>query len=105
MRCTDRRRPLCFQEADRQRIAEAYAETQALVASIEQDTGSSRPRIVTCFGRFNTYKAAEDVTAVAWILVAVQERITEHDLPGWPTLKIVADKAAAPLRPPRSQMH
>lgn len=92
-------------EAERQRIAEAYAEAQVLAAGIEQDNGSSRPRIVACFARFNTCKAAEDVTAAAWMLVAVQERITAHDLPGWATLKIVADKAAALLRPPRAQMH
>ena len=92
-------------EADRQRIADAYAEAQALAASIEMENGSARPRIVACFARFNACKAAEDVTAAAWMLVAVQERITEHDLPGWATLKIVADKAAALLRPPRAQMH
>ena len=92
-------------EADRQLIAETYAEAQALAASIERDNGSVRPRIVACFARFNACKAAEDITAAAWMLVAVQERITEHDLPGWATLKIVADKAAALLRPPRAQMH
>lgn len=92
-------------EADRQRIAEAYAEAQILAASIERENGSPRPRIVACFERFYACEATKDATAAAWILMALQERIAEHDLPGWPTLKIVADKAASLLRPSRAQMH
>lgn len=92
-------------EADRQRIADAYAEAQALAASIEMENGSARPRIVACFARFNACKAAEDIAAAAWMLMAVQERIAEHDLAGWPTLKIVADKAAGLLARRRESLH
>ena len=91
--------------ADRLRIVDAYVEAQTLAASIERDEGSARPRIVACLERFKVCKAAEDVAASAWVLVAIQERIAERDLTGWQTLKIVADKAASLLRPSRKQMH
>lgn len=89
----------------RQRLMDTYGEAQALAAGIELESGSARPRIVACLERFKACKAAEDVTAAAWVLVAIQERIAERDLTGWQTLKIVADKAASLLRPSRKQMH
>lgn len=92
-------------KADRRRIADAYAEAQAVAARIELEDGSVRPRVVACLQRFKACEAAEDVAAAAWMLTAVQERIDEHNLAGWQALKIVADKAAALLRPPRKQMH
>lgn len=91
--------------AERERIAEAYETAQVLVTGIARENGSARPRIVACFERIDVYKAADDVAAAGWILTAIQERIAEKKLAGWQALKIVADKAAALLRPPRKQMH
>lgn len=91
--------------AERKRIAEAYEAAQTLVLGIAPENGSIRPRIVACVERINVYKATEDVAAAGWILTALQERIAEKDLAGWQALKIVADKAAALLHPPRKQMH
>ena len=91
--------------AERKRIAEAYEAAQALVTGIASENGSARPRIVACFERIDVYKATDDVAAAGWILTALQERIAERNLAGWQALKIVADKAAALLRPSRMQMH
>lgn len=92
-------------KVERKRIAAAYDEAQTFTAGIALAEGSARPRIVACFKRVNAYQAAEDVAAAGWMLTALQERIAEQDLAGWQALKIVADKAAALLRPPRKQMH
>lgn len=92
-------------KADRKRIAGAYHDAQAFVAGIGIVDGSARGRIVACFERAEACKAAGDVAAAAWMLTAIQERIAEHNLVGWQALKIVADKAAFLLRPPRQQMH
>lgn len=90
---------------DRQRLIAAYEEAQAFATGIALADGSARPRIIACLQRFKAYKAAEDIAAAAWMLTAIEERIAEHNLVGWPTLKIVSDKAASFLRPPRKQMH
>lgn len=92
-------------KADRKRIAGAYHEAQAFAAGIALEDGSARPRIVACFERVNAYKTAGDVAAAGWMLTALEARIAEHNLVGWEALKIVADKTAALLRPPRKQMH
>ncbi|AUX79309.1 hypothetical protein [Sinorhizobium fredii] len=66
---------------DRQRIAIAYGEAQALVAGIPLDHGDAQPRIVACFAHSDTYRAADDIACVGWILTAIQERVNERDLP------------------------
>ena len=87
-----------------QRIADAYWEAQELVASIDLDSdGSARPRIIACFGQFNTYKAANDVAAAGWMLMAIQQRIYEQTFPDWERLKIIVDSAVALL--PRPTVH
>ena len=89
-------------DRSRQRIANAYHDARALVATIGlDDEGSARPRIVACFERFNTYKAADDVAAAGWMLTALQERLGERDLDGWHVLKPIADAAADQLPPPQ----
>lgn len=87
---------------DRQRIAAAYSEAQALAASIPWQNGSARPRIVACLERFQAHKEAERIEAAGWMLTALQERIEEQDLPDWQKLKVVADKAVKLLEPKRS---
>jgi len=39
------------------------------------------------------------------MLTAIQERLSERDLPDWETLKIVADRAAGMLAGPRPSVH
>lgn len=82
---------------DKQRIANAYQDARSLVATIGlDDEGSARPRIVTCFERFNAYKA-DDVAAAGWMLTAIQERVAERDLPGWQQLRKVVRGAVREL--------
>lgn len=91
---------------DRQRIAEAYADAQAFISTIEPDEeGSSRPRIVACIERYRSCQAAGDVAAAGWMLTALQERIAEKDLVGWGTMKVIADKAAKMLPVPRNRVN
>lgn len=52
-----------------------------------------------------TETAADDIAAAAWTLVAIQQRIGERNLDGWPSLKIIADQAASLIRPDRKEMH
>lgn len=86
---------------DKQRIANAYKDARSLVATIGlDDTGSARPRITACFERFNAYKAAGDVAAAGWILTAMQERVSERDLPGWQQLRKIVRGAVRELPPP-----
>lgn len=92
-------------DSDRRRLADAYAEAQAAVAGIALEAGSARPRIVACFARFNVYKDTDHILAAAWMLTAIQQRIGERNLDGWPSLKIIADQAASLLRPDRKAMH
>ncbi|WP_273729117.1 hypothetical protein [Brucella gallinifaecis] len=78
---------------DRQRIALAYGQAQELVAGIELDNGDARPRIVACFRRSDTYRAADDVACVGWILTAIQERVNEKNLLGWRKLRKLVNGA------------
>ncbi|TAZ83306.1 hypothetical protein ELH72_08535 [Rhizobium ruizarguesonis] len=88
----------------RQRIANAYAEAQGLVATIAPENGSVRPRIVACFQRSDAYRAKDDIAAAGWILTAIRERIAEKDLPEWEKLATRADKAAQMLPPSESRL-
>lgn len=87
---------------DRQRIADAYSQAQALAASIPYEGGSARPRIVACLERSKAHQEANNSEAAGWMLTAIQERLSEENLPDWQKLKIVADKAAQLLEPKRS---
>jgi hypothetical protein len=86
---------------DRQRIADAYSQAQALAASIPWENGSARPRIVACLERSKAHQEANNLEAAGWMLTAIQERLAEQNLPDWEKLKIVADKAAQLLEPER----
>ncbi|MBP1862182.1 hypothetical protein [Rhizobium herbae] len=77
----------------RRRIALAYQEAELLVATIPLDNGDARSRIKACVKRFDHYKAAGDVASAGWMLKAVEERISERNLPGWRTLREVVDQA------------
>jgi hypothetical protein len=81
------------QQKDSERIALAYQEAQELVAGIPKDHGDARPRIVACFNRSDAYRATDDVACVGWILTAIQERVNERNLPGWPKLRKVVKEA------------
>ena len=92
-------------QASKQRIAHAYSQARELSASIPWENGSVRHRVTACFERFRIHKDAEEVEAAGWMLCAIQERLSERDLPDWESLKIIADKAAALLPPPRRTRH
>jgi len=76
---------------DRQRIALAHKDAQELVAGIPLD--NARPRIEACFKRSAAYRAEDDIACVGWILTALQERVNEKNLPGWPKLRKIIKEA------------
>lgn len=90
---------------DRQRIALAYNHAQELVASIAKDNGDARPRIVACFERSDTYKAADDVACAGWLLTGMQERVNERDLPDWRKLRKIIKNTVKMLTPPKPTIH
>lgn len=90
---------------DRQRIALAYHEAQDLVAGIPKDDGDARPRIVACLERSETYRAAENIACVGWVLTALQERINEQTLPDWRQLRKVINKTTKLLPPAKPMVH
>jgi len=46
-----------------------------------------------------------EVEAAGWMLCAVQERLSEKDLPDWESLKIIGDKDAALLPSQQRDIH
>ncbi len=81
----------------KRQIAKAYQEARALVATIDRDRGSARPRIEACLKHFNIHKNADDQAAVGWMLAAIQERVSERNLYGWRRLKEIVDTAVNEL--------
>lgn len=81
----------------KQRIAKAYHDARLLIATIDRDRGSARPRIEACLKHFNVYKNAGDAAAAGWMLAAIQERVGERDLYGWRRLGEIADAAVHEL--------
>lgn len=82
--------------ADRARIVTAYAEARDFVASLGSTSTPSK-RIDACFKRYKKLSQADDFAAVGWLFVAVEERISEHNLPGWQDLRAAADVALTKL--------
>jgi hypothetical protein len=78
-------------------IAKAYQEARALVATIDRDRGSARPRIEACLKRFNIHKNADDEAAAGWMLAAIQERVSERNLYGWRRIGEIVDTAVQEL--------
>lgn len=88
----------------KQRIANAYRDACCLVASIGLGgEGSARPRIAACIERFRDYRAADDIAAAGWMLKAIQERATEHDLEGRQSLQKIVNDVVREL-PGRGEM-
>ncbi|WP_426122468.1 hypothetical protein [Pararhizobium sp. PWRC1-1] len=90
---------------DRQRISEAYFIAKTFAASIPLSAGSPRPRIVACLRKFQEHKEAEEIEAAGWMLMAIQERIGEKNMPEWEKMKLIADKAVGLLSPPMRSVH
>lgn len=88
---------------DKQRIADAYEEACALVATIALDQGDEpgHARIVACFRRFSNCEVAGDVASAGWMLVAIQERVAEPDLCGCGPLREIVEAAVQDLPLPR----
>jgi carbamate kinase len=82
---------------DKQRITSAYNDARSLIATIECDRGSARPRIEACLKHFNIYKNAGDVAAAGWMLAAIEERVGERNLYGWRRLGEIVDAAVHEL--------
>lgn len=93
------------EDTAKQRIANAYSEARAFAASIPFEDGSALRRVVACSKQLRSPRHVEDVEAAGWMLSAVQERLSERDLPDWESLKILADRAARLLPPPRRNVH
>ena len=83
--------------ANRDHISHSYSEAKAFAAAIPLAGTDARPRIIACLKQFNILKAAGDLAAAGWMLAALEERITEGDLPDWEALRKVADKAVESL--------
>ncbi len=81
----------------KQRTARAYHDARSLIATIDRDPGSARPRVEACLRHFNLYKNADNAAAAGWVLVAIQERVSERDLYGWRRLGEIADAAVHEL--------
>ncbi len=81
----------------KQRIAKAYLDARSLIATIDHDRGSARPRIEACLKRFNSHKNADDQAAAGWMIAAIQERVSERDIYGWRRLKEIVDAAVHEL--------
>ncbi|WFS69563.1 hypothetical protein CFBP4996_26180 (plasmid) [Agrobacterium leguminum] len=90
---------------DRERIALAYEEALELVASIPKDNGNARPRIVACFERSTIYRTAEDIACAGWLLVAMQERVNEQNLPDWRKLRKIINNTMKMLPLPQPTVH
>ncbi|MGZ9719083.1 hypothetical protein [Rhizobium miluonense] len=82
---------------DKQRITNAYRDARSLVATLDLDGGSARPRILACLEYFNSYKDDDDVAAAGWMLTAIQERVAERNLYGWQKLQEIIDAAVHEL--------
>ena len=81
----------------KRRIAKTYQNARSLVATIDRDRGSARPRIEACLKHFNVHKNADDEAAAGWMLAAIEERVAERDLYGWRRLKEIVDTAVQEL--------
>ncbi|WP_411906551.1 hypothetical protein [Rhizobium mayense] len=81
----------------KRRIARTYQNARSLVATIDRDRGSARPRIEACLKHFNVHKNADDEAAAGWMLAAIEERVGERDLYGWRRLKEIVDTAVHEL--------
>lgn len=90
---------------DRERIALAYKQAQELVAAIPRDNGDARPRIVACFERADTYRAADDIACVGWTLTAMQERVNERNLLNWRRFRKIIKTAIDLLPLPTPTVH
>lgn len=81
----------------KQRIANAYHDARSHIATIDHGRGSARPRIEACLKHFEICKTAGDTAAAAWMLAAIEERVTERDLYGWRRLGELVDAAVHEL--------
>lgn len=81
----------------KRQTAKAYQEARELVATIDRNSGSARPRIEACLKHFNMHKNADDQAAAGWMLAAIQERVSERNLYGWRRLKEIVDAAVQEL--------
>ena len=82
-------------EERRRRIAQGFLDAKQLIATDYNDEPRARPAVEACLKKFEALKATEDFAAAGWMLAAIQERLTEEDLPGWKDPEKLADKAVS----------
>lgn len=78
------------------RIARTYQKARRLISTPSMAKGAARPRILACMERFN--EAGSNIDRAGWMLVAIQERLAEQNLPGWQEMTQIADAAERVLR-------
>ncbi|NLS19046.1 hypothetical protein HGP16_21130 [Rhizobium sp. P40RR-XXII] len=77
------------------RIAQGFLDAKQLIATDYSAESRARPAVEACLKKFDALKATEDFAAMGWMLAAIQERLTEEDLPEWEKLEKLADKAVS----------
>lgn len=82
-------------EKHRRRIAQGFLDAKQLIATDYRDEPRARPAVEACLREFATLKDANDFAAAGWMMAAIQERLTEQDLPEWEKLEKLADKAVS----------
>lgn len=92
---------------DLNRIAFAYQEAQCLAEAIPLAPGNAdaRPRIVACMNRFEPLQTQGDASCAGWMLMAVQLRLNERNLPGWEALLAAVERAIELLPSPEPTRH
>lgn len=92
---------LAESDEGRRRMAEIYAQAQEHVATIPLEARSARRRIVVCYQHWDMFRLRNDVAGSGWVLTAIQQRIGEKDLPDWPKMQSLVERAVAMLEGPR----
>jgi hypothetical protein len=90
---------------DRHRIALAYHEAQELVDHIPLDNENARSRIIACFEKFDIVQAENDIACVGWMLMSIQQRVSERNLYDWQELHDVIQKVVKLLPRPEHTVH
>ncbi|ACM35482.1 MULTISPECIES: hypothetical protein [Rhizobium/Agrobacterium group] len=90
---------------DRHRIALAYHEAQELVDHIPLNNEDARSRITACFEKFDVCQVENDIACVGWMLMSIQQRVSEQNLYDWRELHDVVQKVVKLLPRPEPTVH
>jgi hypothetical protein len=90
---------------DRHRIALAYQEAQEMVDRMPLDNENARSRIIACFEKFDICQVENDIACVGWMLMSIQQRVSEQNLYDWRELNDVIQKVVKLLPRPEPTVH